>query len=137
MHKVKVIAEEKPDLLKDIDSGKKTVNSAYTLLKREKKLREFHTKENPLPNGKFNLVYADPLHKVRDKAVEDGQRMGEALLWAEAKMGELLKAIPKEESYTGFQQRKAVLLEGITHKQSHYAQILADNPDVIEEVNPD
>uniref|UniRef100_A0A6M3IDG8 Uncharacterized protein n=1 Tax=viral metagenome TaxID=1070528 RepID=A0A6M3IDG8_9ZZZZ len=46
----------------------------------------------------------------------------------------MLEAIPKEDSYTGFQARKAVLPKGITHKQSHYAQTVADNPEIVEKV---
>jgi len=43
---------------------------------------------------------------------------------AEAQLGEMLAAIPKEKSYTGFQQRNSVLPAGIDKKQSHYAQEL-------------
>jgi hypothetical protein len=65
---------------------------------------------------------------ARDRAIQDGQRMGTALLYAESKMGEMLKNCP---SHTG---RTKHLPENITHKQSHYAQKLANNTDLIEEV---
>lgn len=57
--------------------------------------------------------------------LEDGQDMGSALLYAEAKLGELLKGIHPQSS----QQGRCSLPEGITHKQSHYAQTLADHPE--------
>jgi hypothetical protein len=53
----------------------------------------------------------------------------EALLYAEARLGELLKPICASPA-----GRTKVLPEGITKKQSHYAQTLADHPDIIEEV---
>ena len=41
-----------------------------------------------------------------------------------AEVGDSIKAIPIDKSYTGFQRRKSVLPEGITHKLSHYCQQL-------------
>jgi len=57
---------------------------------------------------------------VREQAVEDGQRMGEALLWAEAKLGELLKEITKgqPEHHPSIKGSVKTLPNGITHKQS-------------------
>ena len=57
--------------------------------------------------------------------------MGEAVLWAEAKLGGLLEGIDKSKSYTGFQQRNSVLPEGIDKKQSHYAQTVYLGPKII------
>jgi len=57
LYKVKTIAREKPELIKDIDSGKKSVNSAYQIVKREERLEKFHKQEIPLPEGKFNVIY--------------------------------------------------------------------------------
>ena len=57
LHKVKTIAKEKPELIKDIDSGRKSVNSAYQIVKREERLEKFHKQEIPLPEGKFNVIY--------------------------------------------------------------------------------
>jgi hypothetical protein len=90
---------------------------------------------------KKSVVFIDKLkiaQEVRDKAVEDGQRMGEALLYAEAKMGELLKQIPRESGKrTDLQpcSDEGTRLEGtgISRKQRHYAEILADNPEEIRE----
>ncbi len=59
---------------------------------------------------------------VRDKAVEDGQNMGTALLYAEARLGEMLKGIANP---TASREGRRQLPSGITHKQSHYAQTLA------------
>lgn len=64
------------------------------------------------------------------------QEAGTALLYAKAKMGELLKGI--ESKYVGSIEGTHVpkqiktLPEGITHKQSHYAQTLAENKEMIE-----
>ena len=49
----------------------------------------------------------------------------------------MLKGIDKKESYTGLPStggRKLSLPKGISHKQSHYFQTLAENKDVIEQV---
>jgi len=54
--------------------------------------------------------------------------MGEALLWAEAKLGELLKDYPSHVgSKIGKRGTEKSLPNGITHKQSHFAQTLADH----------
>jgi hypothetical protein len=42
----------------------------------------------------------------------------------------LLKETDIKESYTGFQQRKSALPEGITHKQSHHFWKMAENKDM-------
>jgi len=67
---------------------------------------------------------------IRDIALEDSQRMAAALLWAEARLGELLKPlIDPTLSRAGKRQ----LPEGITYKQSYYSQQLAAHKKVIEE----
>jgi hypothetical protein len=74
---------------------------------------------------------------VKDQALEDGQDVGEAILWAEAKLGELLKKIsgkhplPSKEEGGRF---KKVLPKGISYKQSERAQRLSEHPEVIKEV---
>jgi len=73
----------------------------------------------------------DMAQDVRQQALDDTQYMGTALLWAEAKMGELLKPLSNP---TASREGRRQLPKGITHKQSHYAQQLADNKDIIEEV---
>lgn len=72
---------------------------------------------------------------IREKAVEDGQRMGEALLYAEAKLGQLLKEMTegKPKHHPSVSGSVVSLPEGITHKQSHFAQTLASHPEEIEE----
>lgn len=64
-------------------------------------------------------------HVARQAALSDTQDIADILLDAEVKLGEMLEKIPKKESYTGFQKRKAVVPKDITYKQSHYAQELA------------
>jgi hypothetical protein len=75
---------------------------------------------------------------IRNRTLEDGQKVGTALLWAEAKLGELLSQIPRKpiadsssKGRIGGSERS--LPEGITYKQSHYAQQLAEHKDLIEE----
>jgi len=65
-------------------------------------------------------------------ALEDTQSTATILLWAEARMGEILKAIPDKKASSGGGTRS--LPPGINKKQSHYAQQLASNPKIIEEV---
>jgi hypothetical protein len=100
----------------------------YILIGKER-LKAYHLKVSAI----YRLELA---REVREQAVEDGQRMGEALLWAEAKLGELLKEIePKRDKQSSTQRTSlSSLPNGITHKQSHFAQTLADHKDVIEEV---
>ncbi len=75
---------------------------------------------------------------VRDQALNDAQDVATAVLYAEAKMGELLKAIPKpkfDKQLNGsLRGTTESLPNGITKKQSHYAQALAENQGAIEEV---
>lgn len=85
--------------------------------------------------AKINLINDLGLSKkVMDQALEDGQSVGEAILWAEAKLGELLKKVSpgKETAIPGGNRKK--LPEGITGKQSYRARLLADNQEIIEEV---
>ena len=80
--------------------------------------------------------------EVRDQTRQDAQMVGEAVLWAESKLGQLLKEItkgkPKYDSHNGLtvsgHGSKKSLPEGITKYQSHEAQQLARNPELIEEV---
>jgi hypothetical protein len=70
---------------------------------------------------------------VRGQKMEEAQMLAGALLDAEARIGELL---PKAERL-GSTRGTKWLPEGITKKQSHFFQTLADNKDVIEEVKAD
>ena len=57
LHKVKLIAQKSPELLKEIDAGDKTVNSAYMQLQRENIITK---NPKPLPSGVYHVIYADP-----------------------------------------------------------------------------
>jgi len=72
---------------------------------------------------------------IIDQTLQDGQRVGSVLLYALAKMGELLKGIPIKRDKQSSTQRTSLpsLPEGITHKQSYFAQQLAEHKDLIEE----
>jgi len=78
---------------------------------------------------------------VRDKAIEDAQHMAVAMLHAEAKLGELLKNLPPKKpiklSDGSLNGTIGSLPDGITKKQSHHAQTLAEHSDIIEEVIQD
>jgi len=69
---------------------------------------------------------------VYDQKLQETQDLAGVVLMAEAKMGELLEAIPDKKATSGEGSRS--LPSGITHKQSHYAQTLSKNIDVIEDV---
>lgn len=101
-------------------------------------LKAYKVKLNAI--DKLNLAKA-----VKDQTLNDGQKVGSALLWAEAKMGELLKAIPKsgkkennQSSTNGTLVTKRgsepSLPEGITKKQSHRAQQLFEHKNLINDV---
>jgi ParB family chromosome partitioning protein len=86
----------------------------------------------------------DDAHAAKSAALSDGQDVAEVLLDAEAKLGELLAAIQpefvtstdgrQEVGYKKPPKQTRSLPEGITHKESHQAQIIARHPDVIEQV---
>ena len=65
-------------------------------------------------------------------ALSDTQDLAEELLYAEARMGDMLKAIPEKKASSGGGTRS--LPKGIDKKQSHYAQELSRNEDTIAEV---
>ncbi len=73
---------------------------------------------------------------VRNLALDDSQKMATALLWAEARLGELLDKIKQKyvSSGRGTIEKQPSLPPGINKKQSHYAQQLAKHPEVINEV---
>jgi DNA N-6-adenine-methyltransferase (Dam) len=72
---------------------------------------------------------------VFERTLEEGQILGENVLYAEARLGELLEKIPKAYRVDGSTQGTIKTLpEGIDKKQSHQAQVLARNPEIIEEV---
>ena len=110
--------EQLPDTIKELNK--------FILIGKEK-LKAYEAKLRAIE--KIGLA-----KDVRDIALDDSQKMATALLWAEARLGELLSKIDKKKSYTGFQQRNAVLPPDINKKQSHYAQQLAAHPEIIEEI---
>jgi hypothetical protein len=76
-------------------------------------------------------------YTVKRVALKDAQDIADALLEAEKKFGEILARIPKqpEPSTNGrFGGSKPILPSGITHKESHKAQVIAKHPKVIEQV---
>ena len=56
------------------------------------------------------------------------------MLDAEARIGELLSVVPLSEKRSSSSKGTCTLPQGITKKQSHYFQTLAENKDVIEQV---
>ena len=65
----------------------------------------------------------------------DKKQSHEELLYAEARLGGMLAAIPQKMPI-GFQQGNRISLpEGIDKKQSHYAQELSRHEDVIAEAD--
>ena len=76
--------------------------------------------------------------EVKDQKREEASMLAGALLDAEAKIGEILKKIPKQPTETNHAGRfggsKPILPQGITHKQSSAFQTLAENKDIIEQV---
>ena len=71
---------------------------------------------------------------ARKAALADAQDVATAVIYAEAKLGELLKAMPKTESARSSRKGKSsrVLPKGITYKASHKAQTIAANPTAVE-----
>lgn len=80
-------------------------------------------------NAIKNIGRAETAHRA---ALQDGQDAGKSVINAEAKLGELLKAIPKKKATSGRGSRS--LPKGITHKTSHQAQTIADNPEIVQAV---
>lgn len=61
LFKAKTILKEKPELLKDIDEGKRSIHSAYTQILKEKQREERKSnKALPFPDGKYRTIVIDP-----------------------------------------------------------------------------
>lgn len=69
--------------------------------------------------------------EAKKAALEDAQDMADILLDAEVKLGKMLEAIPPQSSQAG---RLPTLPPDITYKQSHKAQTLSRNADIVEQV---
>ena len=77
---------------------------------------------------------------ARKAALQDGQDAGTAVIYAEAKLGELLAAIPNKPKPDGsprgtFGGSEKSLPTGISKRTSHQAQTLAKNPEKVEVAN--
>jgi len=81
----------------------------------------------------------DDAHAAKGAALSDAQDLAEALLDAEAKLGELLAAIEPKYSMgsvegTDRPHREKTLPGGITKKESHQAQTIAKLPEVVARI---
>jgi hypothetical protein len=73
---------------------------------------------------------------AHEAALSDAQDMADILLDAEVRMGEMLKGIPKTGRTVGYGSSGGTipsLPPDITKKQSHVAQTLSRNPNVVEQ----
>lgn len=70
--------------------------------------------------------------EAHKQALKDGQKMGELVLLAEAKLGELLIPLTKNHEATSGSGRSS-LPDGINHKESHYAQEIFRFPNLLHE----
>lgn len=71
--------------------------------------------------------------EIEKAALTDAQRMGEAVIMAKARVGELLKENPPgltRDKSGKIKQNK--LPDGISQQSSHQAQTIAKNPDIVE-----
>ena len=86
---------------------------------------------------KMNMAIA-----AKEAAIQDGQYLGDILLDAEVRLGEMLEKIQPEPiiesspdgtiNKAPLRGRKPTLPPGITKKQSHEAQEIARNPEAVE-----
>ncbi len=75
--------------------------------------------------------------KTKEAALIDAQDVAELVLNAEAKLGEILSRIQFTKGgrgKTGSSGGTSLQDKNITKKESHYAQTIAKNPQVVEEV---
>jgi len=71
---------------------------------------------------------------VYQRALEESQKMGERVLWAYARLGELLRAIPDFHSSGRGTMKRKQLPDGINKKLSHRAQRIAEYKELISQV---
>jgi len=71
-------------------------------------------------------------HVAKEAALNDAQDLADILLDAESKMGEMLESIPDKKASSGAGTRS--LPSDITKKESHFAQMVARNPEVVIEI---
>ena len=127
MNEITVQAKQLPDNLPDL--------AAFVLVGREK-----------LTAVRAEIRAIDKLQlaeDVRQQKRDEAQMLSEALLDAEVRIGELTKQIPKgtngganQTSLSNEQKTKSEVITdlGFTQKQVERFEILANNPDVVEEV---
>ncbi|GAG50014.1 unnamed protein product, partial [marine sediment metagenome] len=74
--------------------------------------------------------------EARDQVLEDGQKVGSLVLYAEAKLGELLSKNPPSfhQGNDGKIKGEKTLPEGINWKQSHYAQEIYRHPEIVHQI---
>jgi len=79
----------------------------------------------------------DEAHLAKTAALYDTQDLAEALIDAEAKLGEMLAGIPKPKFDTQIsgstRGTTGTLPPGITKKESHFAQEIARHPEIVEQ----
>jgi len=73
---------------------------------------------------------ANEAHK---QSLHDGQKMGELVLLAEAKLGELLLTLPDFDSSGRGTMKRKDLPSGVNKKESHYAQEIYRFPNLLHE----
>ena len=83
----------------------------------QQKLKAYQAKVKAIDN--LNLA-----KEVREQAIQDAQMVGEAVLWAESKLGQLLREINKSQMARSSRKGTSskALPDGISKKQSHEAQ---------------
>lgn len=74
--------------------------------------------------------------KYYDAKLCDGQKLGELVLEAQIKLGNVLQntVTPRGCATLGYHGRTKTLPEGISKKQSHYAQTIAQNYEIVRDV---
>lgn len=118
------------DLTKRLDDLPATIEelSAFVLIGKER-LKAHQAKINAIK--KVGMADA-----ARRAALQDGQDAGRAVIYAEAKLGELLKAIPPNRDKQSSSKKTSLtsLPPTINKRASHVAQTIAANPGVVEAV---
>jgi N6-adenosine-specific RNA methylase IME4 len=77
LRKAKTIKEKKPELLKAVDKGSESINSAYRKIKREgnKKKILSNMAIMELPKDKFQIVLADPPWEYEKNSIDQSRRI--------------------------------------------------------------
>jgi len=73
-------------------------------------------------------------YAAKQAALNDGQTMADLLLEAEARLGEILAIPSLSEKRASSAKKLATLPPTISKKESHIAQTIAKNPDIVETV---